>query len=897
MIMRNLNGIWIILVLCGIVAATAVSFFAPVCFADDDSDAKREFENMTAVQISDPGVLDQFIKKYPNTEQARLAFVYRYTLLASSPSIDGYNEFIEKYSDKDIAPIAIHEVYQLYRDQNRAAGYFDFVARYPGSQQAMVATMKLQELFFEYVCLLDTEQDYDDFIRLFPNAPQVNAAKFKAMQKAIETERKEFEAFKKTNPSRDEVFDHVSVKIAAFTSKITRFIDKYKNIDTSVNFDKKFEIFAEHTKIIRQSEALKKAYAAYDHSGRVEHAVMSLSVIQRLDMILNVIEINHKELLAKMDEETDRICEGLALLHKDNQEIITTLREGFKTLHQDMVTVHQELKEINMQLVKVNANLEQLRHDINVNFDRLDKKLDVINENLIKVQQAVTESAMATNQVLREEFAGMNKNIETGFNRQAVMLDKMNQTMIKGFDETNRQLFGMGQKIDKLDQDMVDGMGHIQSSLVNIGGKLDNINQNMQAGFAGLSEQLNVLDNHLVTGLADVGNKIENMDAHMQAGMSALNSNISGMRQEMREGFNNVCETVVAATESVNQSLSAIHYDINEVNKSVQQVNRNVIAGNEMIGSMHRDMVQGFRNQESISRAILHENQMQSSQLNQIKNIAYSGFNNINKKLDSQIALQQSANAMLNTLQTAQQAMPAFTSNGIDIMGLLNQSGKIPAIDDMLEQLKGGALGDLKGKLPDSITDLLKSGMSSGGSKTKAVSNVAGAAFGAYVGTFCPAAAPIASKVGSKVTGAAIKGVKKIRKKLFGSIDGFDYYIYEDDPSQIVIISNDESVVMAFHENYYKVLLTAYQEADEEDDAEAKEALLKMIFQEDKRRVLNAAVQLASFKRPYPVFPENLKDLVLNARNADELQEAIIPLAIYCGVTPEALNYAAQYIY
>ncbi|MBQ2621988.1 MAG: formylglycine-generating enzyme family protein [Thermoguttaceae bacterium] len=34
--MRNLNGSWIISVLCGIVAAMAVSFFAPVCLAGDE---------------------------------------------------------------------------------------------------------------------------------------------------------------------------------------------------------------------------------------------------------------------------------------------------------------------------------------------------------------------------------------------------------------------------------------------------------------------------------------------------------------------------------------------------------------------------------------------------------------------------------------------------------------------------------------------------------------------------------------------------------------------------------------------------------------------------------------------------------------------------------------------
>ena len=50
--MRNLNDSWIVSVLCGIVAAMAVSFFAPVCFADDEIADKRLVKVINGVEFA-----------------------------------------------------------------------------------------------------------------------------------------------------------------------------------------------------------------------------------------------------------------------------------------------------------------------------------------------------------------------------------------------------------------------------------------------------------------------------------------------------------------------------------------------------------------------------------------------------------------------------------------------------------------------------------------------------------------------------------------------------------------------------------------------------------------------------------------------------------------------------
>lgn len=831
--MRKFNDIAISAILCGMVIALFMASFAPVCLADMESEAKREFERLSAVKIADPDALDQFIKKYPNTKQAQMAFVYRYALLAQTPTIEDYNQFIEQYSDKDIAPIAIYEVYNLYKDQNRASGYFDFIKRYPGSQQALVAMERLQQLLFEYVCLLNTEEDYDSFISFFPDSEQVTVAKIKAGKLAGDREEKEFEAFQKRNPkpSREEIEEFVTTRIVDFEREVNLFTTKYPNISNDTISEDRTDMMIRLIKIQRRSLALQRVYHRFPLTSSVQRTINELKILTRLDAIFNAIERNHKELLKKLDEETDRICDGLAQLHQDNREIIDTLREGFKSLHQDLINIHNDLKEINMQLVKVNVNLEQIRRDVNANFDRLDKKLDVINQNLINVHKAVTEGSLATNQLLREEFSSMNKTIETGFGRQAVMLNRMNESMVNGFNETNKRLFGIGQQIDRLDNNMMAGFKRIDSSLGVIGGKLDNIDHNMKAGFSALSQQLDVLDNHMIAGFSEVGQRIDNMDAHMQAGMSALNNNMNAMRQEMGQGFNRVCNTVCAAAESVNQSLSVIHDDINAVNS-------NVIAGNQRIENMHKDMVEGFRIQANFSRAILHENQIQNAKLDEIKEVAYSGFNDLSSKMDSQIAMQQSTNTLLQQQMAMQESRAAQS-------------------------------GDSNGS------------SSSGSSLLDKATSVIGTV--SAIGEFLP-----------KIPGI-VKNAKKVWKSInpFSSVERFEYYAIEEFSSQMENESGIESLVATFHEKAYRVHFAAYDDVD----AEAQETLMKMVFQEDKRSVLYAAMKLASFKRPYPVFPKILEDLVLDARNPDELQEAILPLAVYCGVTPEALLFAAQYIF
>ena len=376
------------------VAALTMSTFGVVALADDSNKEAEEFFNkMSPEQFSDPVALDDFIRRFPDSDQARIAFAFRYSLLEKMPTIEGYNEFIAKYPDKLQAQVAIQEVFKLYRYQNRVTGYYDFIKRYPNTQQAVVAMMRIQELMFEYVCKLDKEEEYDGFISAFPDAPQVEDAKTK---KAILLERKEFEKFQNNPPKNKTLNQFIYEKFTDWEKEVNLFRRRHPNTDISdqTNNDDKIEIRNQLIKIERQADVLQTVYGAFDGNGRIQNTINSLEIDKRLDKIQQTLVINHQELLIQLDKETEKICKGLEQLHLDNQQIIQEVRKGFAVLHQDMVDIKKQLS------------------DIKGTLDKMDRHLEEINRSIVKGFEQ-------TNETLKQGFTTLNNTVKAGFEVQA----------------------------------------------------------------------------------------------------------------------------------------------------------------------------------------------------------------------------------------------------------------------------------------------------------------------------------------------------------------------------------------------------------------------------------------------------------------------------------------------
>ena len=290
------------------VAALTMSTF--IALADESADktkpvseAEKFFNAMSPEQRSDPVVLDDFIRRFPNSDQAQIALLFRYILLENKPTIEGYNDFIAKYPKKLQAQVAIQNLFELYRHQDRVAGYFDFIKRYPDSPQATVAMMRIQELMFEYFCMLDEEEEYDAFISAFPDAPQVNAVLKKAYDKALEKENEKLKKFQNSDPkpTREDWMDYVSENIANWEYRVNTFIQRNPDPDAPANNDAQIELYRIKrmadvflSATIKDSSKEIRVYARYDHSGRISHKLENLQIAQRLIKIQKTPETNHK---------------------------------------------------------------------------------------------------------------------------------------------------------------------------------------------------------------------------------------------------------------------------------------------------------------------------------------------------------------------------------------------------------------------------------------------------------------------------------------------------------------------------------------------------------------------------------------------------------------------------
>ena len=133
----------------------------------------------------------------------------------------------------------------------------------------------------------------------------------------------------------------------------------------------------------RRGKVLQKVYSEVNE-GRVAKCRRDYFLADTLLEIKKTLEANHKELLAKLDEETNKICDKLEQLHLDNQQIVQELRNGFAVLHKDMVEIKTQLSNIKETLDKMDTHLEAINHSIVEGFKETNAKLEKIN-NTVKV--------------------------------------------------------------------------------------------------------------------------------------------------------------------------------------------------------------------------------------------------------------------------------------------------------------------------------------------------------------------------------------------------------------------------------------------------------------------------------------------------------------------------------
>lgn len=379
---------------------------------------------------ADPLLLDDFVRRFPESDEAVEAFSLRFQGVRAARSIAGYHRFIATYPRRAAVPVAIGELFALYRKQDRFSGYVDFVRRYPNTPEAVVARMHAEELAFELVTLLGTVEAYDGFLLAFPAAPQAQAAAELARKELLAQHRAAHAAKEaELSPSELEAWVNRTLRSMRFT---------YRDLWTAIEEDEPspqtFE-FLEREVLGYRPESITPELRLNlaDRLERIYYVVRWMPAYRTAEASDSILaEVRHQELIAKLEEIRVTLIasrdEMVRVLREEMAATRETLRDGFdllveqhrldrrtlergvqrlqtsmEVLHRDLGLVQGELRDIHgtladldtgiretnarlarldRRLYEMHGSLVALHHDMNVGFDGVQQRIAVLNHDL-----------------------------------------------------------------------------------------------------------------------------------------------------------------------------------------------------------------------------------------------------------------------------------------------------------------------------------------------------------------------------------------------------------------------------------------------------------------------------------------------------------------------------------
>jgi uncharacterized Zn finger protein len=397
---------------------------------------------------ADPLFLDHFIARYPQSDEAEVAFTLRFNGVQTSRSIPEYQAFITKYTGTLAAEQALYELFELYQQQNTLAGYFDFIKRYSNTPQAVVARLHLETLAFELASRLDTVADYDSFIALFPNAAQVSAVEQLAQKKLAALEKvhldneltrlkrrlseeqqamKTIEARLETELVLDDDFweqlDAIQASITGLTEDIqmatekraaelaTRLESEASSAeavldDNSLTEAEKNQQIQYHWRMAQRYVVLlrSKHYRQTQAAKRVRLEERHQRVLDKLEAIRLALKSSNEALITALQQEFAKTREtlraGFARLHLDN----VLLNQSLQQLVSSVEVLHQDIAEINRNLVTIHQGLSDVQATIkqtHVHLMVLHEDLDRVRGRLIQLNQDMNQGMEKQKTLLR----------------------------------------------------------------------------------------------------------------------------------------------------------------------------------------------------------------------------------------------------------------------------------------------------------------------------------------------------------------------------------------------------------------------------------------------------------------------------------------------------------------
>ena len=405
--------------------------------------------------------LDQLPHLYPRTTEAVVAFTLRYRIVQGINTVSAYQNFIDTYPRTLAAQEAQYALLQFYgpdeqldRSQ-RLVGYLAFAFRYPNTPLALVAKASAEQVAFEEVVETNEVGEYEDFMQIFPNAPQVSAAEKLAREKAVEKERADIEAeiapFKQRkakyeyelqtleqNSNIDDTQTNLTIAIQSLDAQI-----KSAEEDRARELGTEFEIQAkeitsnpQHPDIqekLRVSDRLayiiQTVYPKRNATRRVRLEERHQEIIAKLEQIRQTIKAENTRLIEALQQEfakTRQLIEaGFDQLHRDNraaEKSLNALLDGVAQLHQTLQETNAELRGIKLEVKQVGEYVKRGNELLTV----IHNDLGQIQGQLVKLNHDMNRNSQQEQGLLK----GIAGNLDAGFDRLQGSFDASTKAIV-----------------------------------------------------------------------------------------------------------------------------------------------------------------------------------------------------------------------------------------------------------------------------------------------------------------------------------------------------------------------------------------------------------------------------------------------------------------------------------
>jgi len=409
------------LLLANLVGAEAVfSEGIQVCTAQYyEQQAQQAWQNWQPMTAATQ--LDQFIHQYPNSVAAQRAFSLRVQGVQLSHSPPIYDQFIQRYPNTLAAQQALYTLFGLYQQQNRLSGYLSFMDRYPDSPLSWLAKQRVELLSFQLITDVDEVNEYDDFIEIFPHAPQTALAIQQAQKKALALEKAWLEkhtgSLKKqiaehwdwlnqhpgktvepNNPQLKSQWDRTIAAINLAESEIAQ-IEQQRVNDWLTQLD---QLWIQLERLTNQQLSEPKAQLYQQQ-------------IKRSVNVLTTLYPHRPELTALRDEQRYQgLMDKLAMIDQtialQHQQLLTALRQEFGQLRglltRQFADVHQQVAQIKKATEQLVAKIHQLHDDL----VRISEQLEHLYQTTEEVASAIRQNTQYLAQLQLDIV-----NIQAGF--------------------------------------------------------------------------------------------------------------------------------------------------------------------------------------------------------------------------------------------------------------------------------------------------------------------------------------------------------------------------------------------------------------------------------------------------------------------------------------------------